>query len=1500
MQNPVSNNGASAQSNSLIPIVAETPTQKQSTDHRSHQACPAWSIFGRAPNAEAIATGLKDIPTHWSLTPLQDKAPRRDGWESEPFIPHSRIADLILKGERKTSKKSGKEYVCFYSGVGVRTGEQSGGLVAIDIDGASADPLLQRMSGGDIPLTVAWTSGKPGRRQILFRVSDRVRPLVAGFGRGVVTAFEDLKTAPGEMLEIRYSNHQSALPPSRHPQTGSYKWLNSPVDTQVAIAPDWLCDLLIKFANNELDEFNRKQQQAEERQRQTEERRRERQTSTVGATTSLEDVLDESLKRLHAEDVYNWSGHSWHYQGNELQGCCPRHKSTSGKSFHVDTKTKQWFCFGCDVGGGAVQYRYFAQGGNGSPRGRDYVEVLRGLATDAGVTLPELSQSERDRNWGEPDEDAYREYLRQQEEQESAEEYSASFERERRQREWQERLQRKLNPLPGSYVWGQKQQEAPEPRTLWELGYKPSKIVHERYLNLEGIDTSFLSLVSHMGTGKTEALARLTADPNASLLIITNTVALAEALANRYNCRCYNEAELSLGETTRLAITFDSLWKIPTLNKRFTWLILDEADQTTTHAVNGSTCKRSRERILAALGYFVATAEHFILADADLSGVVIDWHSHLRGKTPYILKNTCKPCEGRTAYQFSSQQAAFEHGCQLLEMGQRVLFCTDAKSTVKKAGSRLAGTKTIEGIENLSEDVARDLEARFPDKTGRIVHGDNSGDPKTRNFIKNINSSLKYVPLDYLIYNSSMGSGVSIDVEAFDAVIVLAAGFTLPHTELGQLSHRYRPETEFCFWVNDDGKKNLETNCYRIAGDFLYKNQASGLSLRIDPDTGMTGVNNPEFLQLVASLEARRNWSLLNISAAFTAHLESMGYQVMPHPDEYLLTELDNVKEELKTHKKVVDAAERATICKAELLSAEQYETLKNKANPDFYERCSLQKYDLQEYYGVEVTEELIEKDDSGSLRRKLTRLDLLLNPETVARRMDLGDRRSHHVITDLRHYKLQRDLLMDLGLLEFIDPEEEYQDPDLTAIGERAKLKALDIKKILGLTIAVAPRYLRDIRGSAHRGIKAALNSKTDLAVKWLFITLASGHTPSLPEEGFADQTEADEYCAQLSTLGKLICEAVSIETRFRAREATNSQVHADLCDAVGLKRQKSRQTREGRFYRIEPASWEFCSGVLAHRQGQREQRLIEKERSLQLEAQRFQNVSACGMQDTIASEIAAVKQTEAPALVFLAETWIKFVDDRGEPETPLHPPAVYSKNDFLGGGATENKPVVPGAKAKLRPSALGRYPVCQLDYEVFTVEHQATGRTEDYSYHDYLQIRTTDGESYWIPAEWAESLAGLPVRRDPDSYAPRIPTASLRTWRNWLLGVRSRDELAQFERRRTPKELQAVVDSLDPDQLKTLQQCFQDWSITRDWLPTSAGGDTQLLEDINDWLQACVDLDDDKASQALSEALELMRDQDWFAASRQRVWNFLSSRLKSAIVRLSFTAYRILTVAS
>lgn len=168
-----------------------------------------------------------EIPYSWSLVPVVGKQPYQKNWVNKQCSRSEILAQL----------ETGKA-----TGVGLKLGN---GLLAIDIDGESAAKLLVKLSGKnsliDFPVTTAWTSGRPGRRQYLFFVEKKDSPRLRNLRIGTGTVGDD---GAEECLEFRWLGTQSVLPPSIHPLTNKpYTWINSPLQTPPALAPEWLISL---------------------------------------------------------------------------------------------------------------------------------------------------------------------------------------------------------------------------------------------------------------------------------------------------------------------------------------------------------------------------------------------------------------------------------------------------------------------------------------------------------------------------------------------------------------------------------------------------------------------------------------------------------------------------------------------------------------------------------------------------------------------------------------------------------------------------------------------------------------------------------------------------------------------------------------------------------------------------------------------------------------------------------------------------------------------------------------------------------------------------------------------------------------------------------------------------------------------------------------------------------------------------------------------------------
>jgi len=285
-----------------------------------------------------------------------------------------------------------------------------GDIVGFDIDNAEGRDRFVRLFGclpKDYP-SVSWTSGKrfdgtysPETTadtciQIAFRLSPEQAAQLPG-----------RRVFKGNTLDIRWKGTQSVLPShSPHPGTKQpYRYHNSPDFSTVAPHPQEVWVEILKELYQQqphLDPAYQEQQRIEGERRRAE--RQADRLSTGNLSDDLGDILERDiLPRLGTDDIYNWSGHSWKQQGrNRWEGSCPNHQSKSGTAFVVNPSNNTWFCNGCDVGGGAVQYRWFVRGSTGTPRGKDFVEVVKELASDAGVELPSWKRQQpyRDRTPG--------------------------------------------------------------------------------------------------------------------------------------------------------------------------------------------------------------------------------------------------------------------------------------------------------------------------------------------------------------------------------------------------------------------------------------------------------------------------------------------------------------------------------------------------------------------------------------------------------------------------------------------------------------------------------------------------------------------------------------------------------------------------------------------------------------------------------------------------------------------------------------------------------------------------------------------------------------------------------------------------------------------------------------------------------------------------------------------------------------------------------------------
>ena len=603
------------------------------------------------------------------------------------------------------------------------------------------------------------------------------------------------------------------------------------------------------------------------------------------------------------------------------------------------------------------------------------------------------------------------------------------------------------------------------------IRYSPENPICTKYLtDAVEIDLDrpgLIGIKSEMATGKTTLVKNdRQAHPERRFLVIGHRIALLRELSqpNKLNTTMYSDVlSGKMERETALSITVDSFPKLKTHNNYYDCIFIDEARQVLRHILTASTCKQHRHDIITKLKYFIRKARQVIIADAHLDDYTVDFFLALReaGEVPLIIHNT---------YQHPSRQVFYDEGkdctAQLAQLTQAV---RDGKKVMVVSDSK----RTIEKIEqDLTNEFVTQSHSKQPAKVIWSIHADNSGTQENQEFINNISSAVENV--DVLLASPSLCTGVDIQGEHFDEVYGFFNVVGLTATDCLQALHRYRHSVPLHVWVaprpsfgyQDTNAQVIRDKKYQIA-DF------NNFVLDLDPDTGREiPILNWAF-ELYCQIEAQSNRSLNNLRDHLHRLLARMGYEIT-----VLATDTDQeTKARLKLAKKQLDEHHIEQVTSASQIDRGRYLHLKNQPSLTPQERYSMERFRLEDSYGVEVSEDLVKRDNGGTLFSQLLALEAVLSPpqgekvDPKTKRLmpippklvmdkDLWELDNLPFLPDRQHFCAQWFMYHRLGIgkiLERLFAGEEYKasDPDVVKLAEVAGKYRQEIKAILGFWIS-------------------------------------------------------------------------------------------------------------------------------------------------------------------------------------------------------------------------------------------------------------------------------------------------------------------------------------------------------------------------------------------------------------------------------------------------------------
>ncbi len=621
--------------------------------------------------------------------------------------------------------------------------------------------------------------------------------------------------------------------------------------------------------------------------------------------------------------------------------------------------------------------------------------------------------------------------------------------------------------------------------------YKPL-LVNQRYLGDNLVPPEHARLIglkSPKNTGKTEWLSRIVRRlllKGKPCLIITHRIQLAKALCARFGVDHIEEVKNS--ETRGIlgyGLCIDSLH--PNSQAHFNpedWsesvVILDEAEQVIWHLLDSSTCQSNRVEIIEnfqkLLRTVVSSGGQIYLSDADLSAIALDYVNDSIGfpVSTWVAQNVYRsPIKRKLiSYTGNDPRELIATLIKTIEQDRKVFVQTTGQKAKSKWGST-----NLELV----------LKQRFPDR--RILRIDRETVSEPGHPAMGCMANLDHIlsSYDIVIASPIIETGVSIDIRGhFDSVWAIAQGVQTVDA-VCQTIERLREDVPRHIWIKTTAKGNrigngstsvkglLKSQHKLTQANIMLLQQASvedfdGLEVNFSPASFWS------WGKRACVVNAGKN----NYRDSILAKLVSEGYE-LEKP-----VELEDLDDTNIIKQKVVQVCQEnyRSFCQkvstAPTLSERELEQLDCQKAKTETERLAERKGNLNKRYGIEVTPELVEKDDSGwysqlQLHYYLTVGNIYLEGRDRRSLLQMSKQGNGKVFKpDINNRQLSAPIkaLKILSIEQFLEPEREFTASSLTDWLEMIIRFRHELKSLLGVSvnpekdsaIAVAQRILKQL----------------------------------------------------------------------------------------------------------------------------------------------------------------------------------------------------------------------------------------------------------------------------------------------------------------------------------------------------------------------------------------------------------------------------------------------------
>lgn len=629
-------------------------------------------------------------------------------------------------------------------------------------------------------------------------------------------------------------------------------------------------------------------------------------------------------------------------------------------------------------------------------------------------------------------------------------------------------------------------------REYSRLSYHAALVLGQRYLGELAIPEAakLLMLKSPKGSGKTESFAPIVASAIGNgqpVLLLSHRVQLAQAIADRVGIPYISEVRHSeTGILLGFALCVDSLH--PNGQARFNaehWreplVIIDESEQVIWHLLSANTeVKKHRVEVLSQLSQLFKNAlasgrGRIILADADLSDLSAEMvlglaeASHV---TPWVVVNTW---QGQPWNIFHYNQTAPVSWLAALEAhiesGGKPFIAVDSQKAKSKWG-----TKVLE---------AR-LRKQFPEHRILRIDSETIADPQNPAYgcIERLNQVL--LEYDIVLASPSIGTGVSIDIKGYFTSVWGCFQGVAPENAARQALARVRESVPRHLWVARHGLGKIGNGAMNLKSLLASEHQRFCANLKLLQDAALVinaeEINiNPTALNVFGKMACRINAGMIHYRESVLSGLIGEGHAIT-HVDDS--GELGSLQQEITAQARQIYHKECEDIAAADTsrMTPATYEALQQQRAKTAAERQQERKYRLEQRYSVEVTPELVEKDDDGYYAQLRLFYFLTIGRQQLAERdCKLAEKMLKSKSAWLPDFNngqlgLMVHALELLGIPGFIAKDRELRgnDADLVQMANNALSVKWQVKTVLGITLSENDSPIVILRRLLHKiGLK-------------------------------------------------------------------------------------------------------------------------------------------------------------------------------------------------------------------------------------------------------------------------------------------------------------------------------------------------------------------------------------------------------------------------------------------